>query len=241
MKHLLVLAGPEKVGTKAGGAAEHLLVKNATLHPADEHKVDDGGDVDARGEKIDGDANFGQLLVLVAANEQARFVRLPGYFGDGVLMDASVAIRERLREEIDDHVRVGIVGAEDQRLAGKGGVDVARQLGADRAIERFGNDTAVEPVHVDVDLVGCLSQVDRASCGIEKVECFSGIPVDAFFGEVGDDADRRLVIDQVPVDDSLTIAVGKDRPAEDFTGVKGGRRGEPDTDSVKVLKHATIL
>ena len=55
------------------------------------------------------------------------------------------------------------------------------------------------------------------------------------------DLHRRLVVDQVAVDDGLAVAVGVDRRAEDLRGVQGRRGGEADLDRVEVVEHAAVL
>ncbi len=50
------------VAAAADGAADHLFVKDARTHPAQEHQVADGGHVDAGGEQIHGDGDRGVTL-----------------------------------------------------------------------------------------------------------------------------------------------------------------------------------
>ena len=111
---------------QAGGAPEHLVEQDAAVHPAQEDQVADLGHVDAGGEQVDGDRDVGVALVLVAADELQRLVGGAGDLDDGVVVDAAVLACEGLLEQVHHQVGVGVVGAEDQRLLARGGVEFLR-------------------------------------------------------------------------------------------------------------------
>jgi hypothetical protein len=62
----------------AGRAAQHLLVQDATVDPAEEHEVGDAGQVDARGEEIDRDGDLRQGVVAVGADQLADLIDAAG-------------------------------------------------------------------------------------------------------------------------------------------------------------------
>jgi hypothetical protein len=66
--------------TPAGRAAEHLLIENAAVHPPDEHKVRDLGNVDACRKKIDGHGDLRESIVSIGADQLADAVDAPGDF-----------------------------------------------------------------------------------------------------------------------------------------------------------------
>ncbi len=101
---------------KPRGAPEHLVEQDAAVHAAQEHQVADLRHVDAGREQVDGDGDVGVALVLVAPDELERLVGRAGDLEDRVVLDAAILVAERLLEQIDDQIRMGVVGAEDQGL-----------------------------------------------------------------------------------------------------------------------------
>ena len=59
IEHGEVRLGWHQIGRLARAAAEHLLEQDAGLHRAQEHQELEVGDVDAGGQKVDGDDDLG--------------------------------------------------------------------------------------------------------------------------------------------------------------------------------------
>ena len=62
------------------------------------------------------------------------------------------------------HVGVRVGGAEDERLPVEVRVDLLRQRAADDPVEVLGDDPAVEPLDLDVHLVGQRDEVELLRC-----------------------------------------------------------------------------
>ena len=105
-----------------------------------------------------------------------------------------------------------VVDAEDDGLLVAVGIEVLRELGGDGAVEALGDDGAVEGGDVELELVGQERELEVAA-GMEDGDLGALLELDAVAGELGGDADRRLVIDQPAVDDRLAVAVDEDRVA----------------------------
>ncbi len=135
---------PGACDRQPGGAPHHLLVEDAAADAAQENQVFDRRHVDAGGEQIDGDRDRRQFFVLVAADELQRTVGGAGDLDHGVVVDRTILVLERLLEEVDHHVGVGVGGAKDEGLAGEVGIDVPGELLADHTVEALGDDQLVE-------------------------------------------------------------------------------------------------
>ena len=86
-----------------------------------------------------------------------------------------------------------------------------------------------------------MNKVDPAGPGVEDFDLLARVEGDARAGQLGLDADRRLVVDEPAVDHGLAIGIGEDRIAEDLNGMQGRRGGEADLDRVEVFQHAAVF
>src|SRR4030095_10127777 len=138
-------------------------------------------------------------------------------------------------------VGVSVVDAENKSLLARRGVEFLRQEFAHDAVEGFGNDFAVKVLNIQLDLVGGGEEIELVAVHVIHLHLFSYLPDDAGGGEFGIDLHRRLVINEIAVDDGLAIAVGKDGRTEDLRGVQGWRGGEADLHRVEIVEHAAVL
>ena len=138
-------------------------------------------------------------------------------------------------------VGMGVGGGEDQRLAGKRGVDVLRQLLGDDPVELRRDDLLVELLDLEADLVGRMGEIDLAGPGVQQLELLVLLELDARPRQRRLDADRRLVVDEVAVDHRLAVGVGEDRVAEDVGGVERRRGGQADLHRVEIVQHAPVF
>ncbi len=209
-------------------------------HPAQEYEVADLRHVDAGGEQIDGDGDARQALVLVAQDGLIRFVGAAGDLHHRLVVERSPDLLQRFSQQLHDQIGVMIVGAEDQGFLLAGGVDLPGQFVADDAVESGGDDQAVEGVDLEIELVGQGGGVHRAGRGLDDLDLFALVEVDALLGEQGDETDRRFVVDQPAVDYRFAVAVGVDRTSEDVDRVLGGRCGQRDLHCVEVIEHPPV-
>ena len=102
---------------QARGAADHLLVEDAAVHPAQEHEVGDRGHVDAGGEQIDRDRDLRIGVVAEGADQGLNPVDAAGDLLHGRVVDLAICVGERLLDCVDHDVGMGVGRGEDQRLA----------------------------------------------------------------------------------------------------------------------------
>jgi hypothetical protein len=216
--------GFANVVATAGGAANHLLVKNARLDPAHEHQMADGRYVDAGGEQVHRDGNAGEALVLVAADELVYLVRRAGdLLHGGLVVLRAIDAFKRLAQQAHHHVGMRVGGAEDHGFFFAHRVQLLGQLLADDAVEVFVDDTAVEALHLKVQLVVQLGGFDLAGAEVQALHRVALGEVDAVFAEQGLVTDGRLVVDEPVVGHGFAVGVGVDRFAKNLAGVLGGR------------------
>ena len=77
--------------------------------------------------------------------------------------------------------------------------------------------------------------------GLKNFDLLARVEGYACAGQLGLDADRRLVVDEPAIDHGFAIGIGEDRIAEDLHGMQGRRGGEADLDRIEVLQHAAIF
>ena len=99
----------------------------------------------------------------------------------------------------------------------------------------------VELLDLEADFIGRMGQIDFACPRVQKVELLVLLEHDAGARQRGLDPHRRLVIDQVAVNDGLPVGVGEDRIAEDVRRVQRRRGGEADLHGVEIFQHAAIF
>ncbi len=133
-----------------------------------------------------------------------------------------------------------IGGTEDHRLLVTEGVEFLRQLFADDLIEALGDNTPIEALDLEVELVVELGQLDRAGVDVDGTDLCSLRELDALACQQGLVTDRRLVVDQPVVGHGFAVRVGVDGPAEDLGRVLGRRRGETDPYGVEPVQHSPI-
>ena len=97
-----------------GAAADHLVVKDAAVHPPQEHDVADRWHINACTQQIHCDGDVGECFVLVVANQISRFVARSGDLGHRVVGDAAVLLLKRFFQERHHHVGMGIGRTENQ-------------------------------------------------------------------------------------------------------------------------------
>lgn len=124
---------------------------------------------------------------------------------------------------------------EYQRLSGQSRVDMFRELAGDNLVEGLCDHTAIERVDIVVDFVGRANKIDLASARVENFHLLALFEADASARQFRFDANGRLMIDKIAVDDRLPIGIGEDRVAEDLHGMKGRGGGQTDLDRVKML------
>lgn len=205
------------------------------------NQIADFRHVDTGGQQINSDSNVGILLVLEAADQVQRLVRRAGNLDHGVIVDAAVTRRKSLFEQIGHQVGVRIGSAEDQRLLPRQRIELLRQIVADHAIERFGDDFAVEILNVEFDFVRRFKQFDLVIAAVENFDVVSCFPGDTLRGKHGFDLDRRFVIHQKTVDYRFAVAVTVHRQTENLRGVQGRRRGQADFDGIEIIQHAAVF
>ena len=224
-----------------GRPAQHLFVEDAAVDAAQKHEVRDLGDIDPGGQQIDGDGDLRQVVVAIGADQPADLIDAAGDLADGGVLDLAVARLERLLQLIDDDVGMGVGGGKEQGLARQVRIDVLCQLLGHDPVEVDRHDLLIEGIDLEVDLVRNMGQVDLAGSGIEQLDLLALAEMNPGLREGGGDLDRRLMVDQVAVDDRLAVGVGVNRIAEDLHRMQRGRCGQADLDRVEVLQDPAVL
>lgn len=173
---------------RRGGPAEHLFVQDAAIHPAQEHKVADGGHVDPSCQQVHGHRNDGICFVAKATDQLQRLVRGPRNFENGIVIDVDIPVTERVFQQSHHHVGMDIGRAEDQRLIGAGRIEMIRQCRANDAVERFGNHFAVEFADFEVKLIRRPEQIDPLGLGVVDRNVLTRLVVDTAFAQLGANA-----------------------------------------------------
>src|SRR4051812_15306268 len=121
-----------------------------------------------------------------------------------------------------------IRGCKDQRLAGVGWIYVLGQLLADNASEGFGDDPSVEAVNLEAEIIRRGREVYGAGDWVQQRQRIARLEVDAVAGQLGLDANWRLLVHKPAVDHRFAQAVREDWFAEDLGRVQGRRCGQAD-------------
>ena len=101
-------------------------------------------------------------VVAEGADQVPHVVHAAGDLLHRRVVDLAISCRERLLDRADHDVGVGVGGGEDQRLAGKGRVDVVRQFLGDHTIELRRDHLLVELLDLEADFVGRMGEIDFA-------------------------------------------------------------------------------
>jgi len=96
------------------GAADHLVVKDAAVHPPQEHDVADRWHINACAQQIHRDGDVGEGFVLVVANQLIRLVAGTCDLGHCIVGDAAVLLLKGFFQQRHHHVGMGIGGTENQ-------------------------------------------------------------------------------------------------------------------------------
>ena len=238
---LLVDAGAAQIRAKARRPADHLVVEDAAVDPAQKGQVDDVWHVNASGEQIDGDGDLRQRIVAEPADHGAGPINAAGNLAHQHLVLLAVARLERGGERVDHHVRMPIGGREHQRLSRLAGVDMGGELFTHDISEGPGDDAAVEALDLETDVVGGDSQVHLSRERVEKRQLFAGAEMNAVARQLRLDTDRRFLIDEPSIDDRLAQPIGEDRPAEYLGRVQCRRRRQPNADRIEIFQDAAIF
>src|SRR5207248_1066479 len=83
-----------------------------------------------------------------------------------------------------------------------------------------------------------MGEIDFATSRVQEVQLFVLLKHNASAGQHGLNSHGRLVIDQVAVDDRLSVGIGKDGVTEDFGSVQRRCGGESDLHRVEIFEHA---
>ena len=76
---------------------------------------------------------------------------------------------------------------------------------------------------------------------MDEINCVIAHEVNAAFGKLRSDADRRFVVVEKAIDYGLPIRVGEDGLAENVGGMERGRRGQADLDRIEMLQDPAVL
>ena len=119
------------------------------------------------------------------------------------------------------------------------------KLLADDSIEVLVDHALVEAVDLQFNLVRCVEQLNLLSARVVSGDLLVDFPFDAAFAQFGTDAQWRFVVDQIAVEDRLSIAVLVDgQPsftAKDFDGVNRRRCRQADLNGVKVFDDTRVF
>ena len=155
LKGGLVLAGPEKVFTQAGAAADHLPELGVGFHRLGEDQVDDLRDIDASVQHVHGNC-YSEILASVSGFEIVNEL-----FGARlVVVDAQAEVAAILGihfiEELDEKFGVAVVAGENDSFAKPGAVGVAdaffHQIPQDGAVGVLVEDGFADLLLVIIDV-----------------------------------------------------------------------------------------
>ena len=175
------------------------------------------------------------------ADQLERLVCGAGDLDDGVVVRGAVLFFESFLEEFYDEVGMDIGRAEDEGFARCRRIDFLGEIFADDAVERLGNDLAVEVLDLDGDLIGGGVEFDLGNVAFVNLDFITRVPDDALLGKLGLDLEGWFVIYQKPVDDGFAVAVGVNRSAKDLGGVQRRGGGEADFNGGEVIEYSAVF
>ena len=135
-----------------------------------------------------------------------------------------------------------IVYSVNQRFPLAVRIEIRRDLLQHSPVERLCNDLAVKSVDLEFHVIFELGAVQHlAGRRIINCQLFALLIVDAFDTQLGLDAMRGIMIDEITVDHSFTVRVIEDRFPENLRRVQRGRSGQSYLDGVKVFDDCPVF
>ena len=130
---------------------------------------------------------------------------------------------------------MGIGSAKDERLAGERRINLAGQLSTHHLIKTLSDDVPVETLYFNVDFIRCLKQIRLLFVGAQHAHFFIDRPVNAFFTKLRGNAIWRFVIDQIAVDDRLSIRILISGCSENLCCMQCRSGGQANLDRIEVI------
>src|SRR4051794_10964107 len=95
------------------------------------------------------------------------------------------------------------------------------QLLSNHAVELLRDHTTVERIHLELDLIGSMHQVNLTGPGAEDFDLLTFLENNAPAGKLGFNADRRLVVDEIAVNHRFAVGIGENRLSKNLNRVEG--------------------
>ena len=229
-----------QVGRPPRAAAEHLLEQDAGLHRAQEDEELEVGDVDAGGEQVDGDDDFGVRPVAELADPLQRPIDAAGDLGDE---------RRRPGRRCRGPASTSWSACDvcGRSLAAKMSVFGKRPVSASWASAYFLSSSRILRLESGAVISRSTfaaskarSSSSRSSCvrrsRVDLVDLLALVEEHAVHADVAVDA-HDVVVDEVALADGALVVVAVDQVLEVGHRVGGRRGGQPDLDGVEVVER----
>jgi len=138
-------------------------------------------------------------LVLVASDQVEWLVGCRCDFHHGIVVHFSILVLEGFFQQIHNQICMVVSGAKDQGFSFQAWIYMFGQFLADYPVERFSDDSGIEFVNFHGDFIGGIHNVYGACGLIVQLHLFVFFPSDAICIQICFDAQRRDVVNRLPI------------------------------------------
>ena len=112
---------------------------------------------------------------------------------------------------------------------------------ADGTVERLRDHLAVEALHFEVEGIRGVEAIHPSGARIKHLHLIASSEMDPVAGEVGFDQGGWFVVNQEPIDHSLSVAVNEGRLTKNVDRVECWRCRQSHSHSIEVLNDTAVF